>query len=316
MSALSLALVSYSLPAIVRLGALRICSVAPLRLPPASLRAGTIVGKQTRKKAASENDSDDDAQRRLLASLNAGMNSWSNFDDAKTASKPPTKNAGKQQTKRKGRDGKLYLRDGPKRPPTAGNAKLTRRMSTDAAPPPSPSSTNSDRKVRIEESKSGGKRLTIVRGLPSEAAKAILKELKTALSVGGRVNARGEIEMQGAHAELVLIRLQAAGYGDVRLAGGAGAKSKRAPMWNAPKEVRDRAEAQKVSARKAKQKQAERERAAARSPEAVASKMLAQLKASEALEVAKLRRSDVPKAEKRIAQEKLERIQRRIEEVG
>ena len=33
-------------------------------------------------------------------------------------------------------------------------------------------------------------------------------------------------------------------------------------------------------------------------------------------EVAKLRRSDVPKAEKRIAQEKLERIQRRIEEGG
>ena len=62
----------------------------------------------------------DDEQKKLLASLNSGMNSWSNFDDDAKKIKPASKNAARQTTKRKGKDGKLYLRDGPKRPKTVG----------------------------------------------------------------------------------------------------------------------------------------------------------------------------------------------------
>jgi translation initiation factor 1 (eIF-1/SUI1) len=272
------------------------------------LRAGIIACKQ--RKAA---NNEDDQRRELLASLNAGMNSWTNFNDEHARS--PSKNAAKQKTKRKGKDGKLYLRDGPKRP--ADKAKPTRRPMSTASSRSPPAGDGTEHKVRIEESKSGGagKRTTTVRGLPSDAAKAIVKELKAALSVGGRVNARGELELQGAHGEVVMLRLLKAGYGDVRLAGGAGSSSKRqTPVWNAPKEVRERAAAQKQAEQLAKQKRAEEERAAARSPAAVATRMLAQLRASEAIEVAKLRRSDVPKEEKRLAQAKLERIQRRIDE--
>lgn len=247
-----------------------------------------------------------------------GMNSWTNFDDG-TKKSAPTKNAAKQKTKRKGKDGKIYLRDGPKRPP-AMSKLAQRRMNTDAtadAPAAQAATLELKAPVRIEESKrGGGKRATTIRGLTSDAAKSVLKELKAALSVGGRVNARGEVEMQGAHAEICLIRLQKAGYSDVRLAGGAGGKKTSAPMWNAPREVRDRASAQKRAAKAAEQKKAEEARAAARTPAAVAAKMLTQLRASEQKEIAKLRTSDVPKADKLLAQEKLERIQRRIAEAG
>ena len=80
--------------------------------------------------------------------------------------------------------------------------------------------------------------------------------------------------------------------------------------------VGSRPAAQKQAAKAAAGKRAEKARVAARAPAAVAAKMLAQLRASEQLEIAKLRRSDVPRAEKALAQEKLDRIQRRIAEAG
>lgn len=268
--------------------------------------------KQRKKSAASTGDE----QQNMLASLTASMNSWSDFDTAPSTSAPKTKNSAKQKTKRKGKDGKIYLRDGPKR--NAAVSKLDkRRMSTDASTGAPPDVAGTTSKVRIEESKSGGagKKTTIIRGLPGEEAKSVLKEMKAAFSVGGRVNARGEVELQGTHAEVCLIRLQKAGYADVRLAGGAGAKKgSAAAKWNAPKEVKDRAAAQKQRAQETKQKQAEKARRAANSPAAVNAKMLAQLRASEQIEVQKLRRSDVPQKEKQQAKEKLERIQRRIDE--
>lgn len=298
------------LPAIC--GALRTIHSPALRAAP-TIRA-FVVCKQ-RKPTSSSADDEKQKQAALIASLNMGMNSWSNFDDGNK--KPATtKNAAKQKTNRKGKDGKVYLRDGPKRPPVV--SKLAkRRMSTDAIADTAAQVETLELKapVRIEESKSGGgKRATTIRGLTSDAANSVLKELKAALSVGGRVNARGDVEMQGAHAEVCLIRLQKAGYRDVRLAGGAGAKKTSAPMWNAPKEVKDRAAAQKQAAKGAELKKAEKARAAARTPAAVAAKMLTQLRASEQKEIAKLRRSDVPRAEKLLAQEKLDRIQQRIAE--
>lgn len=304
-----MALVSCSLPAATcRVGCVRSLAVAS--------------AMRTRAVAVCKASDKDGAQQKLLASLNAGLNSWSNFEEEAPGQAPRTKNAAKQKTKRKGKEGKLYLRDGPKRPAAA--TKLSkRRMSTvaDAATAAAaergrPASTASA-KVRIEESRSGGKgkKTTVIRGLPAEAARDVLRELKTALAVGGRVNDNGDLEIQGAHAELVLLRLQRSGYGDVRLAGGAGAKKPGAPAWNAPKEIREQAAARKQAARDAKEAAARKERAAARSPAAVADRMLAQLKASEQLEIAKLRRSDVPAAEKQQAREKLDRIQQRLAEM-
>ena len=169
--------------------------------------------------------------------------------------------------------------------------------------------------VRIEESKAGGKKLTVIRGLESldpQQAVTILKGFKSALAVGGRLRPSGEMEIQGAHAELCLVRLQKLGCRDVKLAGAASANPVKAPAWNAPKEIKERAAAAKQAASKAKRSQAKAERAKARSPAAVAAKTLAQLRSSEQQLLAKMRRSDLPKAEKRVTVEKLERTQQRI----
>ena len=268
-------------------------------------------------------DEDESERKKLLASLSASMNSWNEFDEPRASSekKSPSNNAAKQNTKRKGKDGKLYLRDGSKRP--AGVTKLSkRRMSTRAAAAPSNAEGMAPGQptrfpVRVEESKSGGpgKKMTTIRGLeslPNEQVREILKGMKTALAVGGRISSDGALELQGAHGELCMLRLQAAGFDDVKLAGGAGGKRGRPPAWNAPKEVRERAAAAKRAASDTKQATAHAERAAARSPGRVAAKMLKQLKLSEQEETAKLRRSDLPKAERQLAKEKLERIQRRL----
>ena len=109
---------------------------------------------------------EDERKKQLLASLNAGMNSWKDFDSAEP--KPPaTKNAGKQRTKRKGKDGKVYLRDGPKRPAKATKFGSRQRRSdvADVSIATATAAAESSCRVRIEESKAGGKKITIVRGL-------------------------------------------------------------------------------------------------------------------------------------------------------
>ena len=278
------------------------------------------------KKAAA---SDDEEQKKLLASLTAGMNSWSNFDaadDAAKKKKPPTKNAAKASTKRKGKDGKIYLRDGPKR--KAAVTKLSARRKSSAAGGSSSVAVGSGDgaaaaaqaevqaeawRVRIEESK----KVTLIRGLeamPVERATSILKHFKQALAVGGRIHANGEIELQGAHAERIMLRLQKEGFTDVKLSGGAGGK-KGAPAWNAPKEIRERAEATKRAERSAKKAKAADARAARKQPAAVAEATLRQLRASEEQAAKLLRRSDLPAAERQAAKAKMERIQRRLAEL-
>ena len=262
---------------------------------------------------------DDEKTNQLIASLNAGMNSWSDFESSeKKETKAPTKNAANQKTKRKGKDGKLYLRDGPKRPPAMTKLALKRKSSIGSAAIDAAiknAEAMSSTRVRIEESKAGGKKLTIIRGLeglPKERSREILKDIKQALAVGGRVNKQGALEVQGAHADVCMLRLQKAGFGDVKLAGAAGSRQPGKPAWNAPREVRELAEATRRSAKRAEAKAKDAERAAARAPAAVAARMINQLRASEQQEAAKLRRSDLPKAERRSAKEKLERIQQRI----
>ena len=87
--------------------------------------------------------------------------------------------------------------------------------------------------------------------------------------------------------------------------------------WIIPGVASDRgkvelAEATKRIAKRAEAKARDAERAAAQTPSAVAAKMLDQLRESEQQEAARLRRSDLPKAERRLAREKLERIQQRL----
>ena len=256
-------------------------------------------------------NADEDEQSRLLASLAAGMNSWSNFEDD-SPKKSPTKNSERGKTKRRGKDGKVYLRDGPKRKPVV--TKLAaRRMSNSSS-----SSSQGDAaapaaeawRVRIEESK----RTTTIRGLeamPAERATAFLKQFKQALACQGKLHANGEIELQGAHAERVMLRLQKDGFVDVKLSGG----ETGAPAWNAPREIREKAEAAKRAAVSAKKASKAREREARKTPAAVAEATRRQLQRSEQ-EVGKLLgRSDLPPAERKAAKVKMERIQQRLAEL-
>lgn len=72
-----------------------------------------------------------------------------------------------------------------------------------------------DGKVRVsrETSGRGGKAVTVVRGLPLDAAALaqLGKQLKAACGTGGTVK-DGVIEVQGDHADKLLALLQAQGY--------------------------------------------------------------------------------------------------------
>lgn len=79
-----------------------------------------------------------------------------------------------------------------------------------------------DGKVRVarETSGRGGKAVTVVRGLPLDAAAltGLGKQLKAACGTGGTVK-DGVIEVQGEHCEKVLAFLQAQGYAAKRSGG-------------------------------------------------------------------------------------------------
>ncbi len=79
-----------------------------------------------------------------------------------------------------------------------------------------------DGKVRVtrETSGRGGKAVTVVRGLPLDAAALgqLGKQLKAACGTGGTVK-DGVIEVQGDHADKVLALLLAQGYAAKRAGG-------------------------------------------------------------------------------------------------
>lgn len=79
-----------------------------------------------------------------------------------------------------------------------------------------------DGKVRVtrETGGRGGKAVTVVRGLPLDAAALtqLGKQLKAACGTGGTVK-DGVIEVQGDHAEKVLALLLAQGYAAKRAGG-------------------------------------------------------------------------------------------------
>lgn len=276
------------------------------------------------RKSAAPSDDEKEQQRKLIESLNIGMNSWNSFEEPTSKKKAATKNAANASTKRHGKDGKIYLRDGPKRKGPSVTRAPARQKSTStragAATDDDESSTPSATapaeailRVRIEESN----KLTVIKGLeslPLQQSQAMLKELKQALAVGGRVQASGELELKGAHAERVMLRLQKQGWKDVKLSGGAGAKQGGALAWNAPKDIRERAEAAKRDALRAKKAKAAAERERRKSPAAVAEATLKQLRRSERDTSEMLKRSDLPKAERKALQAKMERILQRLEE--
>ena len=276
------------------------------------------------RKSAAPSDDEKERQRKLIESLNIGINSWNSFEEPTSKKKAATKNAANASTKRHGKDGKIYLRDGPKRKGPSVTRAPARQKSTStragAATDDDESSTPSATapaeailRVRIEESN----KLTVIKGLeslPLQQSQAMLKELKQALAVGGRVQASGELELKGAHAERVMLRLQKQGWKDVKLSGGAGAKQGGALAWNAPKDIRERAEAAKRDALRAKKAKAAAERERRKSPAAVAEATLKQLRRSERDTSEMLKRSDLPKAERKALQAKMERILQRLEE--
>ena len=79
-----------------------------------------------------------------------------------------------------------------------------------------------DGKVRVtrETSGRGGKAVTVVRGLPLDAAalQVLGKQLKAACGTGGTVK-DGVIEIQGDHADKLLALLLAQGYAAKRAGG-------------------------------------------------------------------------------------------------
>lgn len=265
------------------------------------------------RKSAAPPDDEQERQRKLVESLNIGMNSWNSFEEPTSKKKAATKNAAKASTKRHGKDGKIYLRDGPKRKGPSVTRAPARRKSTSSSTPSATAPAEATLRVRIEESN----KLTVIKGLeslPLQQSQAMLKELKQALAVGGRVHATGELELKGAHAERVMLRLQRQGWKDVKLSGGAGAKQGSALAWNAPKDIRERAEAAKRDALRAKKAKAAAERERRKSPAAVAEATLKQLRRSERDTSKMLKRSDLPKAERKALQAKMERILQRLEE--
>ena len=167
---------------------------------------------------------------------------------------------------------------------------LKARLSGDS--PPSKPETAGTRgpAVRVEEiskGKGGGK--TIIRGLEdlgAADAKALLKSLRTSLSVGAKVEKDGSLAVQGKHVDTILLKLQQSGYKDVKAVGGAGtaikSKGARSLAWNAPKELKAKAEEEKMEMLRQKVTAAAAERAAAKSPEAVKRARLAQARKSEA----------------------------------
>jgi len=265
----------------------------------------------------------------LLKSLNAGLNSWTDFDDSSSAAPPPPAPGAGVSKKRaasgKSKAAKAYLRKGPKR----DSPLKSRLMSTSSAG--GSADATSDRaqpaRVRIEETGSAkGRQATVVRGLealPQAEASALLKVLKTMCSVGGKLRADGSLEIQGPQAERVLLELQRRGYADVKLTGGAASRRVSPkgrplkPAWNAPKEVRERAEAAEAAARGEKAAAAAAARRAKKSESQLGARKLSQLRKSKELAQAKIvaaRAVGAGKAEVRGLEEKLVRILRMIEE--
>lgn len=113
--------------------------------------------------------------------------------------------------------GLVYSTDGGRMCPTCRQPLAQCRCQQEAAARP-----QGDGRVRVsrETQKRGGKAVTVVRGLPLDAAALaqLGKQLKAACGTGGTVK-DGVIEVQGDHCDKVLALLQAQGY-QAKRAGG------------------------------------------------------------------------------------------------
>jgi translation initiation factor 1 len=115
------------------------------------------------------------------------------------------------------RGGLVYSTEGGRMCPTCRRPVAQCTCSKAAAPATSP-----DGIVRVlrETKGRGGKAVTVVRGVPGDAAAAakLGHELKAACGSGGTVK-EGTIEVQGDHVEKVMLLLQQRGF-KVKRAGG------------------------------------------------------------------------------------------------
>eukprot|EP00293_Proteomonas_sulcata_P004270 CAMPEP_0184319150 /NCGR_PEP_ID=MMETSP1049-20130417/106758_1 /TAXON_ID=77928 /ORGANISM="Proteomonas sulcata, Strain CCMP704" /LENGTH=145 /DNA_ID=CAMNT_0026639169 /DNA_START=210 /DNA_END=644 /DNA_ORIENTATION=+ len=133
----------------------------------------------------------------LAAKLKAGLNSWSPEEQEDPGSRP---------AKGKGKKKKIPIK------PAKGAA-------TARGEKPKEPVARADMKVRVETTDAGrkGKKVTLIKGiesLPKDEAKALVKKLKTAISVGGKVSEDGEVEIQGEHAEFCAKVLKQEGFKD------------------------------------------------------------------------------------------------------
>eukprot|EP00472_Partenskyella_glossopodia_P012862 CAMPEP_0197517446 /NCGR_PEP_ID=MMETSP1318-20131121/2458_1 /TAXON_ID=552666 /ORGANISM="Partenskyella glossopodia, Strain RCC365" /LENGTH=195 /DNA_ID=CAMNT_0043067011 /DNA_START=302 /DNA_END=889 /DNA_ORIENTATION=+ len=147
-----------------------------------------------------------------------------------------------------------------------------------------PTSSAKDQKIRVEATKKGkgGKIVTLIKGLeslPNEGAKSLLKKLKASSGVGGKIN-NGVLELQGDHADNLVLVLNKLGFMDVKKAGGSGKNAKPTLKWNSPKHIRE--EAEKIKEEEQAKKIAEKaaKRAASKTPEAIAKVKRTQLEKS------------------------------------
>ncbi|KAJ1479563.1 hypothetical protein T484DRAFT_1902658 [Baffinella frigidus] len=143
--------------------------------------------------AGAQNGGGEEDTAAMLARLKSGMNTWVD-DEGGSGDK------------------------GDKLPPKRGGA--TARPKGGSAP--KAAGATKEARVRIEETKAGrkGKTCTVVKGLErlsKEDAKDLLKKIKAKVSVGGSVSEKGELEVQGGHAPLVVNILLDLGYKDVKV---------------------------------------------------------------------------------------------------
>ena len=131
-------------------------------------RAHTLTARRVLRPVLATGDTGEADMAALLKSLNAGLNSWTDFDDSSSAAPPPPAPGAGVSKKRaasgKSKAAKAYLRKGPKR----DSPLKSRLMSTSSAG--GSADATSDRaqpaRVRIEETGSAkGRQATVVRGL-------------------------------------------------------------------------------------------------------------------------------------------------------
>jgi translation initiation factor 1 len=138
---------------------------------------------------------DDSAKYEIAAELTKSMNSWKSMDESELPNK----------SKKNKNNLRSQAIERPEIAPTQRGSVVDKFMA----------------KIRMQSTKSGkgGKTVTTIKGLeyfPEVDACELLKSIKHKLSVGGRREKDGSMEIQGDQTSILLDFFSKAGYKDVK----------------------------------------------------------------------------------------------------